>query len=444
MTDLRTMMVSLASAGCMLFFAACPSPLRPPTPTIELTVDYVSSKEIWLGMRLLNSSQPGNIAVKRDGALVYSNTNAPPIILIRDTLLTPRQGYLYRAERFDGPNDQESVNIFVTTPDTTHHSIAWQVDTLGVQGMIRDIWIFDQNNIWAVGEIEVDSASLFGIAIWNGSIWTPQRFEAVGPTGAISNLRPSGIYAFSTTDVWFASGGVFRWNGISVTPYWINPFEGNPNPILSNGQGASKIWGTSGSNLYIVGTKGAIARFNGSNWTKMESGTTVDLEDIWGVDENHIWTTGTNIQDGRSVLLFFDGTKWNTIYDNLGKPLNELYAFGSVWTNRTNSFHAIGQSYLRTFSLHDAGPPKLRNLPNEFVAFRVRGMNEADMFVSGQGSELAHFNGSTWHLYPEIKALDGGFSAWWQGISVRTSVVAVGGMKFTGVNAVPIVLRGYR
>ena len=40
--------------------------------------------------------------------------------------------------------------------DTTSHNFTWEIDTLGISGSLRDVQIIDENNIWVVGEIEVD------------------------------------------------------------------------------------------------------------------------------------------------------------------------------------------------------------------------------------------------------------------------------------------------
>ena len=45
----------------------------------------------------------------------------------------------------------------------------------------------------------------------------------------------------------------------------------------------NKIWGTSSQDLYVVGYGGNIAHYNGSSWTKIESGTDLDIQDIWGI-----------------------------------------------------------------------------------------------------------------------------------------------------------------
>ena len=49
-----------------------------------------------------------------------------------------------------------------------------------------------------------------------------------------------------------------------------------------NGQSVNKLWGTSSSDLYGVGYNGMITHYNGRTWQKIESGTTTNINDIWG------------------------------------------------------------------------------------------------------------------------------------------------------------------
>ena len=89
------------------------------------------------------------------------------------------------------------------------------------------------------------------------------------------------IFVFNNTDVWFAADAVFHWDGTSsvavfsynnLTPSGLQP-------------GINKLWGTSSSDLYGVGNAGAIVHYNGSSWSKIESGTNMNIIDIWG-DKN--------------------------------------------------------------------------------------------------------------------------------------------------------------
>ncbi|MGH2567363.1 MAG: hypothetical protein ACRDGA_03420, partial [Bacteroidota bacterium] len=185
-------------------------------------------------------------------------------------------------------------NIGVEPPtgvDTTSHDFAWQTFVLGDGGgsILRDVAIINDTLAYAVGEInKKDSAGQwenppYGLAIWDGHTWTLKRIYARYPNSN-TPLRPTGIFAFSPTDVWLAWGDVFQWDGHgeNVTIHRLTVEVTNPNPVLSPNQGITKLWGTSKTKVYGCGTNGALAFFNGTSWQKLESGTSFDIYDIWG------------------------------------------------------------------------------------------------------------------------------------------------------------------
>jgi hypothetical protein len=148
------------------------------------------------------------------------------------------------------------------------HVVQWMPpDTLGTQGVIQDVWVFDKNNSWAVGEIYLndstgkpDMSTVYNGAHWDGTKWTLKRipFEYQGQP-FFSALYS--IYAFSPNDIWFA-GGLIHWDG--------NQFSNATIPSSAWGTVLIKeIWGTASNNLFIVGDGGSIAHYNGSSWTKV-------------------------------------------------------------------------------------------------------------------------------------------------------------------------------
>jgi hypothetical protein len=323
-------------------------------------------------------------------------------------------------------------------PDTTSHVIQWQLpDTLGTQGTIRDVWVFDRNNAWAVGEIYLNDSTgkliypPFNIARWNGSKWELQISNDVGYL--YSQLYS--IYAFAQNDIWVTTDIPEHWDGNKWTFYGSSRSYGG-------GFWIKKTWGLSSSNLYIVGDGGNIYHFNGSSWIKMTSNTTVDLQDIWGIDGNHIWATGFNSIDGHSVVLQFNGTGWSTIYDNANKPANQIQYFNTVWTDNVNYLYLDGGSYTNILNLHDGTFQRTDSL-SAWEVFCLRGTKKSDIFRVGYAGETAHYNGSSWYLYPELRTLDGG-NAWFDSVFPTADMVLIGGSFPTALNGFPVVVRGYR
>jgi hypothetical protein len=317
-------------------------------------------------------------------------------------------------------------------------------DTLGSQGIIRDVWVFDRNNAWAVGEIYLndstgkpDMSNPYNAARWDGSKWQLIKVPVRDFGGAVGNYALYSVIGFQANNVWFVGDGdLIEWNGAT--------FEGKAffaTSLPFNGQ-VRAIWGRDASNLFCVGRSGAIYQFNGSTWTKMTSNTTVDLQDIWGIDGTHIWATGTNTGDGHCVVLQSNGTNWSTIYDNANKPQNEVQAFFTVWGNETGKIFLAGQSWMRSMSLSD-GSFKLLDSLSKWAALRIRGTNQNDIFQVGYGSEAMHYNGVSWYHYPELASINGG-GAWFYSVYPTKDFVVIGGLSLTALNSFPMVIRGYR
>lgn len=74
------------------------------------------------------------------------------------------------------------------------------------------------------------------------------------------------------------------------------------------------VWGAGPDDVFVVGFAGTILRNTGTGWVQMQSGTTANLEGVWGyelTDENGA-VTRTDVfaagQDG--TILRFNGTAW--------------------------------------------------------------------------------------------------------------------------------------
>jgi len=317
-------------------------------------------------------------------------------------------------------------------------------DTLGTQGVIRDVWVFGRNNAWAVGEIYLndstgkpDMANPYNAAHWDGSKWELKRIQSIicgSSTNIVSQLYT--IFGFTSNDIWYSDGGeMIHWNGQTYNN------DCSMNGILTGA--IKKIYAVSPQDVYVVGNSGAIVHYNGSSWTKMTSNTTVDLQDIWGIDATHVWATGTNVGDGHSMVLQCNGASWTILYDsNLQLPQSK-FGFGCLWTNTSQTIYSDGGSGLHLLNLTNFNISAQVNTGLSYVASSIRGINQNDIFDVTTGGEVAHYNGSSWYCYPEIQSLGGG-NAGWGSVYPKNDFVVIGGSIFTGLNGFPVVIRGYR
>ena len=302
------------------------------------------------------------------------------------------------------------------------------------------MWVFDKNNAWAVGEIyfndstgRPDMVHLYNAAHWNGSKWEIIKVQFYTFCNQTStNAYPANcIWGFSPSNIYIASGSqIAKVNGTTQTDIACLPVSVN------------KIWGINNNNLFTVGPLGQIGFYNGNNWIKMTSNTTCDLQDIWGIDATHIWATGFNNSDGHSVILQFNGASWSTTYDNANKSENQIQYFNTVWTDNINYIYLDGGSYTNILTLNTGIFHRTDSLSTNEV-FCLRGTKGDDIFRVGYGGETVHYNGSTWHLYNELKTLNNG-TAWFNCVYPSQNMILIGGWYPTALNGFPVVIRGYR
>jgi hypothetical protein len=118
------------------------------------------------------------------------------------------------------------------------------------------------------------------------------------------------------------------------------------------------IWGTSQDDVWVVGQRGVILRWNGTEWANIDSPTMYDLHDVWAIDTDDAWAVGDE-----GTLL-----RWN----------------GSVWTLIPD---------VASSGDYDGDPDDLVS---------VHGTSAEDVWVLVKYYEdmILHFNGVSWKSYP--------------------------------------------
>jgi hypothetical protein len=282
-----------------------------------------------------------------------------------------------------------------------------------------------------VGEIYADDSTgqpdptPYCIAHWNGGTWELKRLYDPN-----NQLIPSirGIFYLSSADIWLADGGAYHWDGVSqkVSQSFdrISLLGGT-----ENGQSVNKLWGTSSSDLYGVGYNGMITHYNGRTWQKIESGTTTNINDIWGIN---------NSQENKSLVLATVSSRYhlgdykllsvspNSANDYVNWPYTRLYG---VWFQDERDIFITGDgAYVdKNNTLEEI------SLPTNAFLTRVRGNGQNDIYIAGCCNTLIHYNGSNWQL---INGVYGNY----EGMDVKGNLAAVVG--WTGNQAIIVMLKG--
>ncbi|MBI1806726.1 MAG: hypothetical protein HYR76_06705 [Ignavibacteria bacterium] len=439
---MRILTVVVCCAILICGFACTKSPTGPSIPFSHLTAEDVGAIDVVLHINvtpILRSSTP--LRVSRDGHTIFTAT-APIDTVVVDEGLLPKQTYTYQlTQLFNGTFVPTDAPLVVTTLDTTSHNFTWQMDTLGVgnSSILNDVVILSDSCAWAVGEMYLkdSTGSLdpfpYGAAHWNGHRWELMKLPSQAPQGYTSWLIPRGIFAFSANDIWIASGGVHQFDGTRVTrSFWINNFPGNPNPLLDPGQYPQKLWGTSSSDLYVVTSGGGIAHFDGSAWRKFESGTNVDINDIFGdtlsTGQIRILAAASNTFTAgeKKILSISSSGRVDTLS---WSPQRRIH---SIWFSSKSKLFIAGSG---VFVGRNGTWDEVVQIPSYFSQ-SIRGIGANNVIVVGDFGFCAHFNGVSWRSYSEVNLSNGEFDA----VSAKENfVVAVG-----QVGNRAVVLRGYR
>ncbi len=322
---------------------------------------------------------------------------------------------------------ESPVAPLTSGPDTTSHNFTWTQYTFGGNGgssYFKDVAIVNDSDIWAVGIIYSDS-SIYNAAHWDGNQW---KLIAVFDTDNQFIYSIRAIFIFGTNNIWLTDGGIHNWNGssrqTSASFSRISLIGGT-----ENGQSVDKLWGMSPNNIIGVGQKGMIAQYNGIIWTKLSSGTTIDLHDVWGTaDGSEVWACGYSNDLSQSTLLQYNGALWKTTWLQQGTstpPYEDLVL--TQWSS--DKFLYVGSAtgiYLTPLSGNDS---TRRVVILTSVPHLIRGSANNNIAVATDYKSIWHYNGSTWFEETPDELLKPLYS-----IAVSENTIVAVGFDATGLN----------
>ena len=216
-------------------------------------------------------------------------------------------------------------------------------------GSLRNIWVSDDNEIFAVGFASGFIGSFADLLTLEDGGWSGVFSEAI--TGIASDEARWGMWGTTSSDLWYGfAGGVGHWDGTASTTY---PFAGDSSDVVA-------ISGFASDAIFAVTLAGRLFRFNGTTWTQIAtvSGTPNDLYALdanrvmiagnstirtWdgstftqesapagayiamhGFAPNDIWAIAQSDTGLESTLIHFDGTSWLASGEALGANLRDL------------------------------------------------------------------------------------------------------------------------
>lgn len=400
--------------GCILIiltiggFFCKETPPEPPPPsrlkTIFLAADDTGVTDAILHVSIFNTEKPSRFVLRRDGKTILTSQYPTLDTLIVSDSLLPNRTYTYRAYRLaDSIAVDSSATVTITTMDTTSHSFIWQLDTLGDgnSSTLYDVAIINDTCVWVVGELYFrDSTGHFSSPAYNAVRWDGMKWNLVRilvkDFGTVTGYFPlKAVYGFDSRNIWFAGDAdLIHWDGTSFTS---KAFFGTSIPF--NGQ-VLKMWGSSSSNIFCAGRTGAIYRFEGTSWQKLESGTTLDIQDIYG---------SRNARTGTLEILAVAsnpfGSNERKILKITGTTISEVSDSGiqlslsSVWFSQGQKYYLAGSGIYEKRLLSEKRWKNGQFDITNYHIFGLRGNAINDVAAAGGFGEVLHYNGNTWQSY---------------------------------------------
>ncbi len=399
------------------------TPVNNDQPEIKLIVEEVGVTETWLRLNIQNPGPKNQITITRNDSVirVLNASTLQPInssteldTLIYDSGLLPNHDYTYAA-KLTTDSRMLIAESQITTIDTTSHNFTWDTLSIGVgtANELRDVAIINDNDIWAVGEIHTEDTDRFdslgnwippyNAVHWDGNEWELKRIYTQTSLGSNALVPLTSIFAFDVDDVWVFSeaGGYGHWDG----PAWDTQY------ISQRVGGIDKIWGSSSSDIYFIGTNGNITYYNGQTWQNLESGTDTRLRDVWGSpDSEVVWACGwedfkptvlLKIEDGTVIKVYEDSENLHTIRNDilsgaligglkLSENRNYILSHSGLYSTRIQN----NLIYVRRLSFTSTYFPGF--------PFGIDGNGENDVFIAGERFMIAHFNGYSWRYFDSL------------------------------------------
>jgi hypothetical protein len=230
---------------------------------------------------------------------------------------------------------------------------------------------------------------------FDGTRWRRER-SGLGPD--FGKSPRVGLWRAGPNDFYAVNGStLFRFDGHAWTDLEIAP-----EALLAD------VWGSAEDDIYAVGSRGVILRFDGSGWMPVEvEGVGLhDLKGVSGTGANNVHVVG----DG--VIASFDGKGWSVL--EVEDDLRAVWASGTGDVFAVGSHCAIRRNTGQGWSASDPGAACGAS-PSYVTLEGVWGSGPDDVWAVGSGGTALHYDGASWERVGVPERGTGGLVAVWGG-----------------------------
>ena len=155
--------------------------------------------------------------------------------------------------------------------------------------------------------------------------------------------------------------------------------------------------------IYIVGNVGNMYTTTAQAGSKIESGTTLNINDIWGDynQKTHEWEI---LAVGGNILAGYDNIILQIQSNNSIQKINSdsvNWPLGTLWFQSGKNYYIALSGIFQKHNLNESFWKNNIYSITTYTVFRVRGQEINDVAAVGGVGELLHFNGTTWKSFIE-------------------------------------------
>ncbi len=218
----------------------------------------------------------------------------------------------------------ESANVLHSTGGASGPFNPVTMTTAGLN--LTGLWGSAPNDLYAVGFNRGSATSQFGILHSTGG-----TFVEVSPTVGAGTPKAYAVWGSSASDVYVVGDQGTIAHSTGDPTNWTTQQTGSGGIYYG-------VWGSSATDVYVVGQGGVILHSTGgaSGWTPETSNTNADLRAVWGASAVDVYAVGTV---GTILHTIDGGQNWKQEPAITGGAA--LYA---IWGNSALDVYVVGQA----------------------------------------------------------------------------------------------------
>jgi hypothetical protein len=190
---------------------------------------------------------------------------------------------------------------------------------------------------------------------------------------------------------WWAVGGTEDQGAIFEGAREFTPVELEQLPLLHWAHAFAA------DDVFVVGKRGTVLRFDGRDWSRQDAPSTQDLWGVWGAAPDDVWAVGGDgLSEGHATLLHWDGAGWSEVdQPALARP--HVWAWYKVWGSSARDVYVVGQSGGALHYDGSAWRELALGTAEDLIAVWGTGPDRVAVVGGRSSALLATFDGARWN-----------------------------------------------